>query len=74
MPYQKKEKNSLLLYYNYKEQFDELIPNWNIIILNEISIKTESSNNFINENNLTNNNHYKLSTIPRIEETFESLN
>ena len=42
--------------------------------LNEISIKTESSNNFINENNLTNNNNYKLSTIPRIEETFESLN
>ena len=24
MPYQKKEKNSLLLYYDYKEQFDEL--------------------------------------------------
>ena len=43
--------------------------------LNEISIKTESSNNFmIENNNLVNNNNYKLSTIPKIEETFESIN
>ena len=43
--------------------------------LNEISIKTESSNNYLIENNFNiNNNNYKLSTIPKEEETFESVN
>ena len=42
--------------------------------LNEVSIKSESSNNLIIENNFNNVNNYKLSTIPKVEETFESIN
>ena len=43
--------------------------------LNDISIKSENSNIIINETNYNNINHnYKLSTIPRVEETFDTIN
>ena len=70
--YNKNENNN----YNQKDIKKEKIgKSHHSSNLNEISIKTESSNNFmIENNNLVNNNNYKLSTIPKIEETFESIN
>ena len=41
--------------------------------LNEACIKSESSNDFINNTNQNDNNN-KFSTIPKYEETFESIN
>ena len=41
--------------------------------LNEANIKSESSNDFINNTNQNDNNN-KFSTIPKYEETFESIN
>ena len=43
------------------------------INLNEANIKSESSNDFINNTNQNDNNN-KFSTIPKYEETFESIN